>query len=135
MEATAHGTLDLTDETRAVLDALPVAISAGAAIRDAAGRIVDLRTIFVNAAAERDTRRDRGVWSDELFRIFGVSPSEHTPSYQGYIDRVHAEDRDQVAAVLEEAARDGRPFTFDERIVRPDGTVRLLRCGGRVTLD
>src|SRR5439155_18724242 len=63
------------------------------------------------------------------------SPPEHTPSYQGYIDRVHAEDRDQVAAVLEEAARDGRPFTFDERIVRPDGTVRLLRCGGRVTLD
>src|SRR5439155_16176070 len=55
MEATAHGTLDLTDETRAVLDALPVAISAGAAIRDAAGRIVDLRTIFVNAAAERVT--------------------------------------------------------------------------------
>src|SRR5881394_1043440 len=55
MEATTGVTLDLSAETRTVLDALPVAITAGAAIRDDAGRIVDLQTVFVNREAERAT--------------------------------------------------------------------------------
>ena len=39
-----------------------------------------------------------------------------------------------MAGVIAHAARSGLPFTFTERIVRPDGSVRTLRSGGRVTL-
>src|SRR4051812_7783303 len=54
MEATGVS-LDFGTETCAVLDALPVAVTAGAAVRDEAGRVVDFRTVYVNAAAEHAT--------------------------------------------------------------------------------
>jgi PAS domain S-box-containing protein len=73
-------------------------------------------------------------WSEELFRIYGISPSEYRPSYAGYLGRVHPEDREHVAAAIDAAVRDRRPFSFDERIVRPDGTVRVLHSGGGVVL-
>jgi len=231
---------DLTDETRAVLDALPTAVVAGRAVRDDAAYVLDVETVFVNAAAEAatgvprsqqvgvrlgetvegfrdsevyqvllgiiqtgepatyetpwwrgdrgkgvfvargvrfgdgylavfqdvtesraaeaelrsselrpseaqriahvgvwewDIRHDRVIWSDELYRIYGISQSDYAPSYQGYLDRVHPEDREYVAEVIEGAYRDGRAFSFDERIVRPDGSVRMLHSGGRVTMD
>ena len=73
-------------------------------------------------------------WTDELFRIYGITPADYRPSYEGYIARVHPEDREHVAGVIAHAARSGLPFTFTERIVRPDGSVRTLRSGGRVRL-
>jgi PAS domain-containing protein len=48
---------------------------------------------------------------------------------------VHPEDRDQIGATIRTAAQSGEPFTFEERIVRPDGTVRILQSGGGVVVD
>jgi PAS domain S-box-containing protein len=83
---------------------------------------------------EWDVASGEVSWSDELFRIYGVAPSEYRPSYEGYMSRVHPEDRDDVAATIAQALVDARPFEFRERIVRPDGSVRVLRSGGRVAL-
>src|SRR4051794_6515535 len=46
---------DLTDETQAVLDALPIAVTAGRAVRDDAAYVKDIEIVYVNAEAERAT--------------------------------------------------------------------------------
>ena len=78
---------------------------------------------------------DRVIWSDELFRIYGISPGQFGGTLADYLSRVHAGDRDRVAQVVQRAMQERQPWELTERIVRPDGSVRMLRTIGRVTTD
>jgi PAS domain S-box-containing protein len=84
---------------------------------------------------EWDPASGRVVWSEELYRIYGVSPESFTPSFEGYLERVHAEDRQQAGATVARALAENRGFRFEERIVRPDGSLRYLRTHGEVVRD
>ena len=67
-------------------------------------------------------------WSQELFRIYGLDPSRHTPTYQGHLTRVHPEDRERVMAATEQAFHQFKPYSHDERVFRPDGTLLSSPC-------
>ena len=70
-------------------------------------------------------------WSDEAYRIFGYEPGavEITPSF--FFGSIHPEDREAVRAVSTSGAERGEPFEKDYRIVRPDGTVRMIHAWSR----
>ena len=75
------------------------------------------------------------TWSDELYRIFGVAPAEFSPSFEGHLAQVHPDDRSMVREAVQRALHERTPFTVDYRIIRPDGTVRVVDARGEVTLD
>jgi PAS domain S-box-containing protein len=79
-----------------------------------------------------DIGSDRVTWSDELYRLYGLEPREFRASYLAFIERVHPDDRKRVELIVGQALRDGLPFDFDHRLVRPDGTVVVLRAHGEV---
>jgi PAS domain S-box-containing protein len=79
-----------------------------------------------------DLRTDRVTWSDELFRIYGLKPEQFTESVEAYISRVHPQDRRRVQEVIRKALADHQPWELTERIVRPNGAIRLLRTAGTV---
>ena len=81
---------------------------------------------------EWDIPADRVRWSDELYRIFGLSPQAFPGTYQGYLAAVHPDDRALVRSTVERSLRTLEPFEFAHRCVLPDGTVRWLQCRGRV---
>jgi diguanylate cyclase (GGDEF)-like protein/PAS domain S-box-containing protein len=81
-----------------------------------------------------DTASEKVIWSDELYEIFGVARDGHEATYAGYLELVHPDDRAHNRATIERAATSGVAFAMEERIVRPDGTVRTLACGGQVLL-
>jgi signal transduction histidine kinase len=81
---------------------------------------------------EWDVVGDRVTWSDELYRIYGVLPEELPATFAGYLERVHPDDRAGVRDEIEAAFQSGGRFEFEERIVRPDGEVRVLRSRGNV---
>ncbi len=70
-------------------------------------------------------------WSDETYRIFGYEPGAVaiTPSF--FFRRILAEDREAVRAVSADGARRGEPFEKEYRILRPDGTVRMIHAWSR----
>ena len=74
----------------------------------------------------------RLAWSDELYRIYGLAREGFSPSFEGYLERVHPEDRQNSGAMMARALMEGRGFSMLERIVRPDGEVRYLRSHGEV---
>jgi PAS domain S-box-containing protein len=83
---------------------------------------------------EWDIAKGRMTWSDELFRLYGLDPAADVPS-GSYPDHVHPKDRELVDERLADALRDARPFGFDHRLVRADGSVRWIRAQGHVAVD
>ena len=81
---------------------------------------------------EWDVHANRVTWSAELYRIYGTEPDTFEPTFETYVERVHPDDRERVAAAVQEALASRSAFAFEERIVRPDGSVRYLRSEGRV---
>jgi PAS domain S-box-containing protein len=70
-------------------------------------------------------------WSDELYRIYGVDPAAPM-TYDAYLARVHPDDRDAIRAAVARAADTGGSFSFDHKVIRPDGGVRILHGEGQV---
>lgn len=78
---------------------------------------------------------DRQEWSDELFRIFGLEPESFDPSFEGFIQHVHPEDRDFVRRMTETSFAERR-FSFYYRIIRAsDGLERIVHVQGEVESD
>lgn len=75
---------------------------------------------------------DEFVWSDNLFRLFGLQPGEVAPSLEVLAARVHPDDRGKVEHEMESARGGGALPPLDVRVVRPDGTVCHLRATGVV---
>ena len=82
-----------------------------------------------------DVAENRVTWSDTLFDIFGVRADAFAGTFEGFLARVHAGDRDRVKGVIEQAFRTGGDFRIEERIVRPDGEIRHLLGSGRAITD
>jgi diguanylate cyclase (GGDEF)-like protein/PAS domain S-box-containing protein len=75
-------------------------------------------------------------WSEELYRIFDVSPQAFPGTFEGYLAAVHPEDRALVTASIDKCLRTLEPFEFAHRCVLPSGAIRWLQCRGRVrTVD
>lgn len=68
-------------------------------------------------------RGERMYWSDETCRIFGLAPGQ-SPRTADFLDHVHPDDRDRVAAVLA-AATAGQAVDLEHRIV-VDGDTRWV---------
>lgn len=83
---------------------------------------------------EWDPQTEELTWSDELYRIYGIHPGVPV-SFGDYLERVVPEDRDRVKKTVEEAIARMGPFSFEERIQRPDGTERTLASSGEVLVD
>ena len=77
---------------------------------------------------------NRVGWSDELFRIYGLSPLSEV-TYGSYLEQVHPDDRELVREAVARSLVDAAPFSFEHRVVRPDGTIRWVHGQGRVILD
>ncbi len=69
-------------------------------------------------------------WSDEVFRIFGLTPQAFTPTYQDLLNAVHPDDRERVHRVFDAAKTNHTRYSIDHRIVRPDGSERVVHDEG-----
>ena len=81
---------------------------------------------------EWDLRTDAVEWSEELHRIYGVRPGEFGGTLEAFLERVHPDMRERIGATISAAIAKGRAFAFEERVLRPDGSERLLSSRGMV---
>jgi PAS domain S-box-containing protein len=67
------------------------------------------------------------LWSDNLFRLFGLEPGSVTPSAELVLKRTHLDDRERQTREVDRVRRGATYQRFDYRIVRTDGSTRHLR--------
>jgi PAS domain S-box-containing protein len=71
-------------------------------------------------------------WSEEYYALLGREPGACPPSYALWIEQVHPDDRDRVAASMQRTLQEHQEFHLDFRIRRADGTIRWVSRRGRV---
>ncbi len=69
---------------------------------------------------------DELYWSDGSYRIFECDPTTK-PSRQLVLDRTHPDDRARVLQSHDRAAREGRDFTLEHRLLMADGSVKHVQ--------
>lgn len=73
------------------------------------------------------------LWSDELFRIYGLDPAHTVPSPGAFWKYDHPEDAEPVRRAIEQAQTERKPYDVTHRIVRANGAVRWVQEQGEFT--
>ncbi|WP_340122773.1 PAS domain S-box protein [Methylobacter svalbardensis] len=74
-------------------------------------------------------------WSEELYRIYGVTPETFGHSEQAFLNLIHPDDHAAMKRWLSDC-RTGKEWReLDFRIIRPDSSVRFIRGSGGLQGD
>ena len=98
-------------------------------------RLAEAQQVAHIGSWERDLRTNQVTWSDELYRLFGLLAQAGDLSYQQFLNLVLPQDVQRVHVLVDEAIRERRPFSCDYRIIRADGSVRVLHDRGNIILN
>jgi PAS domain S-box-containing protein len=84
---------------------------------------------------ELDRETNRLLWSEEVYRLFGVEPGAFEGTYQAFLDAVHPDDRAAVDAAYSASLHDGRDgCEIEHRVIHGrSGELRFIqeRCEHR----
>jgi len=75
---------------------------------------------------------DTAHWSDETFRIFGLTGSSLEQHRRNFLDFIHPDDRLRVDQALTDALNGIKAYDLDYRIRRFDGSERILHAQAEV---
>jgi PAS domain S-box-containing protein len=78
---------------------------------------------------------DRLFWSEEMYRIFGLDPGGAPGDFEKFITHIHPDDLSRVRKAINEAINETGHYHLDHRIVRPDGTERIVTGQAEVFYD
>ncbi|WP_395742885.1 ATP-binding protein [Prosthecobacter sp.] len=83
---------------------------------------------------EWDIATGKAVWSDENYRIHGLEPGQVAVNQATILKFIHPEDRGMMTASMNRSLKDGQPFSFEHRIVLPDGSEKVIHKRGEVVM-
>lgn len=73
------------------------------------------------------------VWSDEMYRIFGLIPqASGAATYNAFLNAVHPEDLLSVNDAIHRSLYKQEPYSIVHRVIWPDGTIRHVHEQGEV---
>jgi PAS domain S-box-containing protein len=103
-----------------------------ASLRDSQAQLNEAQRVANTGSAVHDFRTDKTVWSDQLYRIFGLSREGDSPSLAAFLNLVHPDDRERVRAVIKIAFEGNTSPSIQYRILRPDGSIRWVYREARI---
>jgi len=119
---------------RRFADALTSLVTIGS-LRDSERRLEAAQRLAHVGWWVRDFRSKQVSLSDESCRIFGVE-AVALPQWQDrWLSLIHPDDRAKAAAASEAALQGEVRYDVEYRVVRPDGSERVVHSRGDVTRD
>lgn len=94
-------------------------------------QLVEAQSIAKIGSWEWDVEKNEITWSDELYKIYGQSRESFSRQYEGFLEHIHPEDRERIGAVVADAREKKTSFSFEHRVVLPNGEVRWVHGQGR----
>jgi diguanylate cyclase (GGDEF)-like protein/PAS domain S-box-containing protein len=103
-------------------------------LRESESALAEAQSIAHLGNWELDVASAALTWSDETYRIFGLTRDTFTPTYEGVLSRIHPDDRAMVDRTYRSSLLQ-RDLSVDHRIVLNDGTVRHVAEHARTFTD
>ena len=111
--------------------------------RDARGEELEQKQVLLTQAQqmaemgtwELDLRTDRLWWSDELYRLIGLDPRTVPASRDLFLEKIVEADRERAKNTPDQALSERTSYSHEYRVVRSDGSERILHGVGRVDVD
>ena len=104
------------------------------ALRESEASLAEAQRIAHVGHWDFDWTTNELYWSDEIYRIFGVTKEESEGTFKDYFSRIHPEDRELLDKIGEDLLEAG-PVPLEHRIVRPDGEVRFVQLRVQFVFD
>ncbi|MSM40184.1 MAG: PAS domain S-box protein [Geobacter sp.] len=102
------------------------------ALRESEKRLAKAQQIARLGNWDWDIRTNTLVWSDEVYRIFGLDPGKCSTSYEAFLNLIHPDDLEAVRNAVEFSLDNRVPFSIEHRIVLADGQIRSVHEQGSV---
>jgi PAS domain S-box-containing protein len=74
-------------------------------------------------------------WSDETYRIFGVTQQDFVPSFDANGKFIHPDDFEKYRNSFEHSLETGEPLDLDIRLVVNNGALKYCQAKGKVIYD
>jgi two-component system, cell cycle sensor histidine kinase and response regulator CckA len=84
---------------------------------------------------EWDVPANKSIWSDEVYRIFGITPQEFEATHEAFLACVHPGDRAAVKQAVKEALNGRNSYSISYRVILPDGSPRYVYANARLDVD
>jgi PAS domain S-box-containing protein len=75
------------------------------------------------------------TWDDNQRQLYGLGSGERISAYEGFLSRVHPDDRVFVSEQVRQALEEGGDLDYEFRITLPDGRVRWIADQGEIRRD
>ncbi|MBN3906173.1 MAG: PAS domain S-box protein [Nostoc sp. NMS1] len=79
---------------------------------------------------DRNLIANTGIWSANMGPLYGLPNNTLCPSLEDYLNLIHPEDRESVAANIARMIEEGQG-AIEYRIIWPDGSLHWLHCKGQ----
>ena len=137
LAARPRGATISTPEDRPVGDELEVVVQHALieALQEREHELAEAQRVAHLGSWSWDLTSGNVTWSDELFRIFGVTPQEFTPTYEAFLSRVAPDHVARVKRIIDDALETKTPFDYECPIPFGLGQQRVLHCRGDVVTD
>lgn len=127
----------VTDQKNVELDLIKAkerAEESEKSMADILGKLNEAQHIAKIGSWDWNIRTGKLWWSDELYSIFGVSPTEYVPTFENISDFVHPEDNDGFRAASLKSFKTGELLDYQLKIIA-GGKIKHIKSIAKVHMD
>jgi signal transduction histidine kinase len=97
--------------------------------------LADAQRIGHIGSWEWDPKQNRLNGSEELYRIYDLDHATFDHTFESFTARLPNDDAEKTKSIVFDAMRDPKPFAYDHRVIRADGSVRMIHTRGDVITE
>jgi PAS domain S-box-containing protein len=96
-------------------------------VKDVSLKLAEAAQLSKMGYWELDIVKNNLIWSDEVYRIFGLKPQEFKATYESFLSYVHPEDRDAVNKAYSDSLKNKLPYDIQHRVLLKSGEIKYVR--------
>jgi len=97
------------------------------ALRSSESRLNEAQRIAKLGGWELDMQTEMLSWSEEVYRIFELDPTDFVPSLESFLEHVYPQDRGEMLTTFLESIEKRETYSLTHRLLMSDGRIKYVR--------